>query len=229
MTEKETFEHDDDLIAAEYALGLLTGEELADAKRRLSRDADFVRSVAAWEARLAAMTEDLAPVAPSANVKSALLERVAPEGAKESFWKKLWIWQVASLASLILLAVVMVADLGGPRPAIGPLYTAEIISEAGDFRVVAVVDKLTNEVTLARTAGAAPEGRILQVWAHGPGEPAESVGLWPVGDTIRLTMPANIAAVNDVLTIGVSEEPPGGSPTGSPSGRVFGTVDIPIL
>jgi anti-sigma-K factor RskA len=40
-------------------------------------------------------------------------------------------------------------------------------------------------------------------------------------------MPPTIAEVRGVLTLGVSEEPPGGSPTGSPSGRVFGTVDIP--
>lgn len=229
MTEKDTFEHDDDLIAAEYALGLLTGEELADAKRRLSGDAEFVRSVAAWETRFAALTEELDPVAPSAGVKNALLARMAPSAPRESIWKKLWIWQVASLASLVALAFVFLFDLVGPEAPVGPLYTAEIVSDADDFRVVAVVDKLTNEVTLTRTAGAAPEGRILQVWAHGPGEPAESVGLWPVGDTVRLEMPANIASVDDILTIGVSEEPPGGSPTGSPSGRVFGTVDIPIL
>ena len=229
MTEQDTFEHDDDLAAAEYALGLLTGEELADAKRRVSGDANFVRSVAEWEVRFAAMTEELEPVAPSAAVKSALLLRVAPDAPREGFWKKLWIWQVASLASLVVLAFVFVTDLVDPQAPAGPLYTAEIVSDAGDFRVVAVVDKTTNEITLTRTAGAAPEDRILQVWAHGPGKPAESVGLWPVGDTIRLEMPASIASVDDILTIGVSEEPPGGSPTGSPSGRVFGTADIPIL
>ena len=60
---------------------------------------------------------------------------------------------------------------------------------------MAVVDKSTDEIFLTRTRGAAPEGRILQVWAHGPGEPAMSVGLWPEGDTIRLPMPETIAAV----------------------------------
>ena len=39
-------------------------------------------------------------------------------------------------------------------------------------------------------------------------------------------MPQTIAAVEGVLTLGVSEEPPGGSVTGSPSGRVFGNFSL---
>jgi len=56
-----------------------------------------------------------------------------------------------------------------------------------------------------------------------------SVGLWPDGDSVRLPMPSDIAAVDDILTVGVSEEPVGGSLTGSPSGRVFGTIDILVV
>lgn len=107
-----------------------------------------------------------------------------------------------------------------------PLYTAEIVAKAGDFRVVSVVDKLADVVVLTRTQGRAPAGRILEVWAHGPNAPAESVGLWPEGDVVPL--PARIAAVEGVLTIDICEEPPAGSPTGSPSGRVFGTLALRV-
>lgn len=151
----------------------------------------------------------------------------SPEPGRASFWRGAGIWQALSALSVLLLAGFLLFGFQGRTGADGPLYTAEIVAEAGDFRVIAVVDKTTDEVFLTRTRGEAPLGRILQVWAHGLGEPAMSVGLWPEGDTIRLPMPQAIAAVKGVLTIGVSEEPPGGSPTGSPSGRVFGTVDIP--
>ena len=125
------------------------------------------------------------------------------------------------------LALVTVFVTDRLAPTSGPLYAAEIISDAGDFRVIAVVDKSADEVILTRTRGGAPAGRILQVWAHGPNAPATSVGLWPDGVTVRLSLPAEIAAVEGVLTLGVSEEPVGGSPTGSPTGRVYGTVDLP--
>lgn len=217
-----------DVLAAEYALGLLEGEERAAARARMTTDPDFARHVASWEARLAPLAEDLAPARPPAAAKPALMTRLFPDAARAPLWRRSGLHALlgavggAALAALVLL---LAAD-PAPRPA-GPLYTAEIASESGDFRVVGIVDKVRNEVILTRTAGAAPPGRILQVWAHGPGEPAQSVGLWPDGETVRLALPREIAAVRGTLTLGVSEEPPGGSPTGSPSGRVFGTVDIP--
>jgi anti-sigma-K factor RskA len=216
-----------DVMAAEYAMGLLTGEELAEAKRLLATDRAFAQAVTDWEMRLASMTDELAPVAPRPAVKQALFAELFPTPERKPWWARLWLWQGVSALSVLLLAFLLSSGLGNPPADGGPLYTAEIVSEAGDFRVVAVVDKSTNEVFLTRTAGAAPEGRILQVWAHGEGEPATSVGLWPQGDTVRIAMPPEIAAVEGILTLGVSEEPVGGSPTGSPTGRVFGTVDIP--
>jgi anti-sigma-K factor RskA len=218
---------DMDVMAAEYAMGLLTGDELVEAKRLAATDRTFAQAVTDWEMRLATMTDELAPVAPRPAVKQALFAEVFPTSQRKPWWRKLWIWQAVSALSVVLLVFLLTSGLGNQPPESGPLYTAEIVSDAGDFRVVAVVDKSTNEVFLTRTAGAAPEGRILQVWAHGEGEPATSVGLWPEGDTIRIAMPQDIAAVEGILTLGVSEEPVGGSPTGSPSGRVFGTVDIP--
>ncbi|MEM6304514.1 MAG: anti-sigma factor [Pseudomonadota bacterium] len=218
---------DDDMLAAELVLGLLDGAELQAARDRAAKDAAFVRLVRDWEARLSQMA-DLSPVDAPQAVKQALMAELFPEAQRPPFWARLGLWQAvagAAVAVALLFALVLPALEQGP--ATGPLYTAEIVSEIGDFRVVAVVDKTRDEVILTRTAGAAPTGRILQVWAHGPDEPAESVGLWPEGETIRLALPANIAAVRGTLTLGVSEEPPGGSVTGAPSGRVFGTVDIP--
>ena len=90
------------------------------------------------------------------------------------------------------------------------------------------MEKTRDEAILTLTAGAAPDGRILRVWSHGEGEPAISVGLCPEGETVRLPLPPTIAAVRGTLTLGIREEPTGGSPTGSPFGRVFGTVDIPV-
>ena len=214
------------LLAAEYALGLLAGDDLAQARQAERSDPDFARAVTDWEIRFAVLTDELPEKTPSRSVKKALLAEVFPAPQRQPFFQRLWVWQTGAAFSLLILATVLSVDFNTSDSVTGPLYTAEIAAEAGDFRVVAVVDKSTNEIFLTRTKGAAPEGRVLQVWAHGAGEPAISVGLWPEGDVIRLPMPETIAAVEGVLTIGVSEEPPGGSLTGLPSGRVFGTVDI---
>lgn len=218
---------DDDLLAAEFALGLLEGDELNKTGQRAARDAAFARRVTDWEIRLAAHADDLAEETPGPAVKRDLLARLFPPPEPKPFWGRVWVWQALAALSLLVLAAFLTFDALRQPATVGPLYTAEIVAQAGDFRAVAVVDKTSNEVFLTRTRGAAPEGRILQVWAHGEGAPAISVGLWPKGDTVRLALPQTIAEVEGILTLGVSEEPEGGSVTGSPSGRVFGTVDIP--
>lgn len=218
---------DDDALAAELALRLLSGEELTAARRRAAEDRAFARRVADWEIRTAALAAEVEPVAPRATTRRAVLTAVSPPARREPAWRRVRVWQALGAASLAAVAIVAVVVATRPAPPAGPLYAAAIVSDRGDFRVVAVVDKTSDEVILTRTLGGPPAGRILQVWAHGPGEPAESVGLWPEGSTVRLKLPERIAAVEGVLTLGVSEEPVGGSPTGSPSGRVFGTVDLP--
>jgi anti-sigma-K factor RskA len=219
--------YDDDMLAAELALGLLEDAALTEAQKRATTDQAFAKRVHGWEAQLAAMA-DLPPVDAPASVKVALMADLFPDSVKPPLLQRLGIWQALAGGAVAAALVLVLAVFPMRTPqGTGPLYTAEIASEIGDFRVVAVVDKSRQEVILTRTMGGAPEGRILQVWAHGPNEPAQSVGLWPAGESVRLALPPEIAAVRGTLTLGVSEEPVGGSPTGSPSGRVFGTVDIP--
>ncbi|MGX0976236.1 anti-sigma-K factor RskA [Roseovarius sp. MBR-51] len=218
---------EDDMLAAEYAMGLLSGEAHVAARSRVVTDSAFAARVVGWEVQLSQMA-DLDPVAPPSGARDALLQRLFPETAPVPLWKRLGLWQALTGGALAVAVALAVVDLGPVVPSsLGPLYTAEITSDGGDFRVIALVDKTTNEILLTRTAGAAPAGRILQVWAHGPGEPAQSVGIWPDGESVVLPLPTEIAAVRGTLTLGISEEPPGGSPTGRPSGRVFGTVDVP--
>lgn len=222
-----TDDENDDVLAAEYAIGLLDAEACVAARSRANNDPSFAARVIAWEVRLSQMA-DLPPIEPPISLRKTLLQKVFSSPATVPFWKRTGVWQAltgGAFAALLLLSVGLWQSVSPPQT--GPLYTTQIVSDTGDFRVVAVVDMAQDEVLLTRTAGAAPQGRILQVWAHGPDEPAQSVGLWPAGDSIRLPLPPEIAAVTGTLTLGVSEEPPGGSLTGSPSGRVFGTSDIP--
>lgn len=222
----EDFE-EDDMLAAEYVMGVLGKVEQDAVRMRASSDPPFALKVWEWETHLSQMA-DLDPIDPPVALKNTILKQLFGETEKVSLWHRLGLWRALSgglVAALLLLTALVLQPL--VKDTTGPLYTAEIASEAGDFRVIAVVDKIRNEVILTRTDGAAPSGRILQVWAHGPDKPAQSVGLWPEGATVRLSLPSEIAAVQGTLTLGVSEEPPGGSLTGLPSGRVFGTVDIP--
>lgn len=219
---------DDTFLAAEYALRLLEGDALQSVQVRLTQDQAFAQLVADWDTRLAQLADEVSPVTPPAVVKRKLEERLFPKPQKARIWNNLRVVQTFSALCVAGLLAFAVSEMRRPAPITGPLFAAEIVAQEGDFRAIAVVDKASGEIIITRTQGAAPDGRILQVWAHGVDEPAMSVGLWTEGDSLRLAMPPTIAAVTDRLTIGISEEPVGGSPTGQPTGRVLGTVDIPV-
>ena len=51
-------------LAAEFALGLLTGTELAEARALLSRDADFRAEVERWSGRLSPLLDEVPPAEP---------------------------------------------------------------------------------------------------------------------------------------------------------------------
>jgi len=64
---------DRDPTAAEYALRLLTGDELREADKRLEGDPEFAREVARWRGRLAPLHQEVEGVSPPA----PLWERIA--------------------------------------------------------------------------------------------------------------------------------------------------------
>ncbi|MGC1696015.1 MAG: hypothetical protein WA743_12180, partial [Pseudolabrys sp.] len=64
---------DDELLAAEYALGVLAGTDRAAAQRLLERDRNFARMVAEWEQRLAPWAGEIAEVSPPPQVWEAIV------------------------------------------------------------------------------------------------------------------------------------------------------------
>ena len=134
MTSDRSSEKDGGLLAAEYALGLLTGDEQAEARRLEATDAEFARLVTDWEIRFAALADELPDETPSPSTKKALLAEVFPEAEKAPFFQRLWIWQAGAALSLLVLATVVFLEFDTPGQVSGPLYTAEIAADAGDFQ-----------------------------------------------------------------------------------------------
>ena len=78
----DTFDHsglpEDELLAAEYALGVLDGIDRATAEQRVARDRGFARQVAAWEQRLAPWAAEIPEVASAAARLGSHRRRPAP-------------------------------------------------------------------------------------------------------------------------------------------------------
>ncbi|MBB93741.1 MAG: hypothetical protein CML68_03930 [Rhodobacteraceae bacterium] len=230
MSEEMPFDDDDQMLAAEYVLGLLSGEDLAEARRRLAGDPAFALSVTQWEIELSELAVDVAPQPVPAAAWRGLETRVfgAPDmGVPARLQAALAFWRGLSVVAVLLVAILGYLVVSGPdvAPGFGPsdgLMAAEITSDDGSFRYLAVLDEDEGVLQVTRISGTAPAGRVLQVWAHGDDQPAISVGLFGDGDTARLPLPPELRRVTGNFTMGMSEEPPGGSQQDGPSGQVMG-------
>ena len=131
---------EDELIAAEYALGVLAGTERAAAERRIERDPAFANLVAAWEQRLAPLAEEIATVAPPPHVWdriAAALPEPRPQGA--GLWQNLVFWRGLTFATGALAASCIGALIFlGTLTQRSPLIAA--IDGGGHHHFVATVD-----------------------------------------------------------------------------------------
>ena len=227
----DTTEHDDDsVLAAEYTLRLLDVDEERAAAARALTDRAFAADVTFWQERLAALADGVAEVAPSPAVEKALMQRLFPESARTSmlslgFWKGL---AAASTLAAAVLAFVAFSpeDLTGPPP----LFVSEIASEDRSLRVLAVVNPVAHTVRITRTDGAAVSGRVLELW----GIPADgtgpvSLGVLPDTEVAEVMVPEALFGKAVGLTLALSDEPPGGSPTGAPTGDVLAVGQLSEL
>ncbi len=215
-------ERDDDFEAAEFALGLTPADIYPATRDRVLRDRRFALLVAAWQERLAAMTNDLKEVRPKRRVKQQILARVFPRKARVPLMERLWVWQGIALGALVLAAYLATPLLrpDAPSRATGPIFATELVGDDSGYQVFAVLDPSRQGIALRRVAGEVPAGRVLELWAILPDAAPVSLGVVPP-EPEHLPLPPEFASQINVLTLAISDEPPGGSPTGAPTGTVL--------
>ena len=113
-----------DRLAAEYALGALSGLERRRFERLLSEDRDLRELVEHWELRLNLLAESAPPVEPRAQVWDAIARRIAPtpapvrEGWLDRLWDSLGFWRAAAgLAAATAAALIVYVAFVSPRVA----------------------------------------------------------------------------------------------------------------
>jgi len=103
---------EDELLAAEFVLGVLAGTERAAAQRLLERDAKFAILVADWEQKLAPWAGEIAEVAAPPQVWERIAAALPAQQAQRAnlwqnrLWQNLAFWRGLSLATGALAAAV---------------------------------------------------------------------------------------------------------------------------
>ncbi len=231
-----------DRLAGEYVLGLLDGADVAAAERLLGRDPAFEAAVARWRTRFSEL-DDAAPMLPASDALWRRIEAgveadaataepgqapapVVPSRrlAFAALWRSLPFWRASGLvgaAAAVALAVAL-ARSPSPPPVRAPAFVAVLMTD--DNRPAAVVNAFADgQAELIPLQGVTvPQGRSLEVWtfARGANAPPVSIGVLNQARTIRLRL-EDLPRLRADQLFAISLEPPGGSPSGQPTGPVL--------
>lgn len=212
-------EERDDMIAAEYVLGVLPDDERRAARDRAEVDGGFAARIADWEKRLsvfdAAYTEgplpDLLP-----QIEERLFARAPkPRQSWIGRWRGRWIGWLAG--GMVAAGLILAVPLFRPAP---PAMQATLAGDALVFQ--ASFDGRTLDVS--RLGPAAGAGRDYELWAIGGDGVPRSLGLLR-GPVTRLPRPDLSAGV----TLAVSLEPAGGAPGDLPTGPILAAAPLQVL
>lgn len=214
-----------DALAAEYVAGTLRGPARRRFEVLLAAHPALQAAVRAWQARLMPLTGAVRPEAPPARVWTAIEARLWPAAAPLPWWRRLGVWRAASgVASVAALTLAVLLSNPAPVPAPvvvvlqstgaeGSMGASFVASVSGDGR--ALVTRPLQPVTLQ-------VDRVLELWSVPPQGTPRSLGLIRADGTTVLArdrLPATLLK-GGTEALAVSVEPPGGSPTGVPTGPV---------
>jgi anti-sigma-K factor RskA len=215
-----------DALAAEYVLGTMRGGARRRFEALLPAHVALRRATTAWQERLLPLTAAIDPVEPPGEVWRRIsdrLERRKPVAT--GAWQRLSFWRALSALAGVA-AIGLAVLLASPRPATPPVVvvlaptSAAASAATGAAPIVASIsgDGQTL-VTRPIVPVATQADRALELWAvPTDGSGPRSLGVLPTGAGATVALRAKV--LSGVDTLAVSVEPPGGSPSGKPTGPI---------
>jgi anti-sigma-K factor RskA len=236
MTDDRTIiqEEGEKLVAAEYVLGVLGTAERRQAQQRLAHDQAFANEVAFWEERLGTLADAVAPVAPPDRSRTRIARAVRardPFAPRESLWQSLVFWRSfaigsAALAAASIGALTFIEISPVPR---APLL-ATLGASSGQPIFFAAINAGGTALQVVPTALLTSDQRAMELWLIPAGDKPHSLGLIEPGRPVRLDVPRDLVPrISADAALAVSMEPPGGSPTGQPTGPVIANGKLTSL
>lgn len=215
-----------DAIAGEYVLATLDDAERKTFQRRLLTDPAAVAAVATWQARLS----PLLLAVPEVPAPAALWARVEAAGRPANDNSRVRRWQAATVAAA-LVAVVSTglalrpqrAPITVAQPATSPsplFQSVAALSETGGAPALLVTyDPAAGKMRVTPVNVSPRPGHSLELWVIAGKAAPKSVGL--MRDEGATAIERMALDLKQDMTIAVSVEPEGGSPTGLPTGPVI--------
>jgi anti-sigma-K factor RskA len=225
-------ESERDTLAAEHALRLLDGDERRQATALEAADSAFARDVARWRGRISTLFAESKAIAAPEGMWARIERATATEPSnvivlrrKASAWRAAAIGMSALAASLGLVLVLQPRDL--PAPIVQQQQPqTPLVALLGDdgkpAKVVASWDPAARQLVLAIPGDMpADPSHSHELWVIPAGGAPRSLGTRPARKKMHMRLAEALARLlQQGATIAISVEPPGGSPSGKPTGPV---------
>ncbi len=229
--------------AAEYALGTLVGDRREIFERILETNDIARTSLQQWEIRLAGLADQVTPQSPpkalwpridAAISKVDAVERPNIDGTAivTKLRRSLQVWRFAA-GGAALTAVGLVLFLIGGTPDIpgrdGMAFTAVLQSDQPTPTWFVEVYPEAAEIKIRPLQELAVQpGHDLELWAILPSaQNPLSLGILAHKKTTNIALSTSLSdALNAGITLAISIEPMGGSPSGLPTGPVVFTGSL---
>ena len=228
----------DSVLAAEFALGLLEGEELLAARAREASDEAFAADVARWQAQLAPLADDIDPRTPRAEVWQRIeaeLERSADGGeivalrAKARRWQ--WIGGLSAAAAVALAVFAFLPlrapvgstgnDEGAPTAAAAAPLAASMPIEGTPLRLDFTYLPQSHSLVVAAAGLSADGVHDHEIWLVPADGDLISLGIVTAGTITAHSVPLPVARqIGDGSQLLLTREPLGGKQPASDAGPV---------
>lgn len=230
------------MLAAEYVLGTLRGPARRRFERLARADAALRAEQYFWETRLGRLALAVKPVTPAPTVWLSLLRRIEsgnsvplrarPAEPKPVPMRRIWAGLAAAAAVVVVVMLGQRGILPGAHettpvaqaptavaPA-APVYVAQLKVPDSTMQWTVSLSPAKGRMTVA-AAGDYPQlgQHSMELWWISPQGPV-AIGLLPVQGNGSMALPKAMLAQGGI-TLAVSLEPQGGSPTGKPTGPVL--------
>lgn len=217
-----------DALAAEYVAGTLRGPARRRFETLLAAHPALQAAVSGWQARLMPLTLAVDAEVPPPRVWRNVEQRLWPQeatAAPAAWWRRLAVWRGVS-AFATVAAVTLGLLLASPQPAVPPVVVVLQSTGAEGQMVSSFVASVSGDgralVTQPIQPVALSPDRVLELWSVPPQGAPKSLGLIKANGTTVLArdkLPLTLLK-GGTAALAVSVEPPGGSPTGAPTGPV---------
>ncbi|MEP2736956.1 MAG: anti-sigma factor [Erythrobacter sp.] len=238
MSDTPNIKRDDPMLAAEYSLGLLEGEDLLTARGKDASGGIFTSRKDWWDNWFIPLTDEMQGCTPDAKVwdriDAAISSNEASGGAEIIDLKtRLRNWQIAGTAAAMAAAAAVAVTVVGPLSApTAPTDNSQIAVQAplmanvpvGDTGLRIGVTYLPDaEEMLVSASGLTADGvHDHELWlVPADGSDLQSLGVVVPGEERRVALPSDITGNMDAgVQLVLTREPIGGKPDGVDAGPV---------